>query len=68
MKIKFTMKAARMNAKLSLAEASKALSVSVDSLISYEKGKTSPNGDTISKMIELYNIPIECLCIRKEEQ
>ena len=56
--VSISMKAARVNAGLTLEEAAKALGINKNTLISYESGKVSPRVDTAKKMSELYGIPI----------
>lgn len=58
---KITLKAARINAGLSQAEAAKKLDVSVSTLRNWECGKTFPNQPKIERMCEVYNIPFDAL-------
>jgi transcriptional regulator with XRE-family HTH domain len=51
-----TLKAARVNKNLSQTEAAKLLNIAVCTLISYEKGYTFPNVETIKKMESLYDV------------
>lgn len=51
-----TLKAARVNAKLTQPDAAKALGISASTLYKYEKGKAFPNALTIQKMEDLYGI------------
>lgn len=59
--MKITIKAARVNAGLTLREAAKALGISDCTLSSYENGKTAPKWKMLERMAELYHAPIECL-------
>lgn len=54
-----TLKAARVNANLTLDEVCKALHISKQTLISYESGKTIPKMDIGIEMARLYNMPID---------
>ena len=56
---RITLKAARVNANLTQLQAAKALGVSVQSLLNYETGKTSPTIRIVQKMENLYGIPAE---------
>lgn len=51
-----TLKAARVNANLSLKEVSENLHISVDTLRSWESAKTFPNVPQISKLEKLYGV------------
>lgn len=53
-----TLKAARVNAGLTQADAAKQLGVSVQTLCNYEKGKKSPTVLVAKKMSELYDATI----------
>lgn len=52
-----SLRAARINANMSRAEAAKILDVSVDTLHNWENGKTFPNVPQIVKIEQAYNIP-----------
>lgn len=52
------LKAARVNANLTIAEASTALGISKNTLINYEKYRTKPNIEMSKKIAELYNTTI----------
>lgn len=56
-----TLKAARVNANLSQAEAAKALNVSVSTIKNWESGKTFPNQPQIAKICEVYGISYDCI-------
>lgn len=51
-----TLKAARVNSNLTLAEASKLIGVTKDTLVNWEKGKTFPNVPQINKIEDVYGI------------
>lgn len=59
MDFKISLKAARVNAELSQAEAAKALGVSVPTLIGWESKKRIPRADHVDRMAQLYGIPAE---------
>lgn len=54
-----TLKAARVNANLSILDVSKKLNVSRNMVYRYESGKTSPPLDKLIQMLELYDCRIE---------
>lgn len=54
-----TMKAARVNANLTQAEAAKALGIGKNSLNSYENGKVIPKIDVAQKMAKLYGLSVD---------
>jgi DNA-binding XRE family transcriptional regulator len=53
---KISLKAARVNAKLSQKEAAKILGISNKTLCSWEKGKTYPDQPMIEKICNLYGL------------
>jgi len=54
-----SLKAARVNAGLTQAEAANALKIDRGTLISYEAYRTMPNIELARRMSELYNLPSE---------
>ena len=57
--IKISLKAARVNAKLTLIEAANKLGVNKATLLNYEKGVVAPRINTIEQMSAIYQIPKE---------
>lgn len=53
---KISLEAARVNACLSQKEVAKACGVSNKTVCNWEKGKSFPNAEKITKLCELYNI------------
>ncbi len=53
------MKAARVNANLTQAEAANALEISKNTLNGYENGKTVPKIDVAQKMAKLYGLSVD---------
>lgn len=58
-KIRISLAAARVNAKLTQKEAARALGLSVVTIQNYESGKTSPTWDIIKQMETVYGIPMD---------
>ena len=56
-----TMRAARVNAGLSVKDAAAALGITEDTLYRYETGKSSPKIGTAIKMAELYGVTIDMI-------
>lgn len=54
-----SMKAARVNAELTQAEAAKALNINKNTLVGYETGKTVPKVDVAKRMAKLYGLTVE---------
>ncbi|MBR2189288.1 MAG: helix-turn-helix transcriptional regulator [Eubacterium sp.] len=52
-----TLKSARVNIRMTQAEAAKKLGISVDTLGNYERGKSYPDVPIIKRMEDLYGIP-----------
>ena len=57
--IRITMKAARVNAGLTMDEASKALNVSKTTLLNWEKGYSMPDADKAVDLSKLYRLPLD---------
>lgn len=58
---KVSLEAARVNAGLSRLEASKLIGCSVNTIASYENGRTAPTLPTLKKMCQVYNAPIDSI-------
>ena len=56
---KYSLKAIRVNAGLTMKEASERIGISVVTLRNYEKYKTVPNIRIIQKMLEIYKVTID---------
>ena len=56
---KYSLKAIRVNAGLTMKEASERIGISVVTLRHYEKYKTVPNIKIIQKMLEIYKVTID---------
>ena len=52
--MKVTLRALRVNSKLTLEEASKKLGIGKETLRNYENNKTSPDQKTLEKILKLY--------------
>lgn len=59
--LKITLKAARVNARLSQQDAAEQIGVAVSTLRNWEAGKTFPAQPKIEKMCEVYGIPFDVL-------
>lgn len=60
-----SLKAARVNAKLSQRKAAEMLGISVSTLQSYESGDTTPDVLTANKIGELYAFPTDLIFFGK---
>lgn len=58
---KITLKALRVNAGLTLEEASKKLDINKDTLSKYERGVTYLNQPMIDKILKLYNVSYDAI-------
>jgi transcriptional regulator with XRE-family HTH domain len=63
--IRISLKAARVNAGLTMEEACKALKVSKSTIMNWEKGYTIPDADKAIALSELYKIPLENIIFYK---
>ena len=61
MQYKVSMKAARINAELNLAEAADKIGVSISTVKNWEAKKTFPNQPMIERICEVYAIPYDML-------
>lgn len=59
--MKITLRAARVNANLTLEEAAKALGITKNTLISYEKYRTIPDMEMGTAMASLYGMSVDNL-------
>ena len=57
-RLAITMKAARVNANLTQKEAAKALDISKNTLMNYERGRSVPKVDMARKMAALYGLAV----------
>lgn len=62
---KITLKAVRVNAGLSQAEAAKRLKISRSTLQHYEMGETVPDWDMVQRMVEVYQFPADHIFFSK---
>lgn len=58
-RIRISLEAARVNAKMSQAQAAQALGVSVATILKWEKGITMPSVDKAIALAGLYSMPLE---------
>lgn len=61
MRYKVSMKAARINAELNLAEAADKIGVSISTVKNWEAKKTFPNQPMIERICAVYAIPYDML-------
>lgn len=61
-----TLKAARVNAEMTQAEAAKALGISKNTLLNYEKYKTIPDIEKSKQMAKLYGCTVNDLIFFKQ--
>lgn len=61
MMYKVSMKAARINADLTLIEAADKIGVSISTVKNWEAKKTFPNQPMIEKICEVYSVPYDML-------
>lgn len=65
--MKISLKAARVNAGLTQDEVAKITKKSKSTIVSYEKGRTSPDITVGKKLAELYGVSIEDLIFLPED-
>lgn len=59
--IRISLKAARINAGLTIAEASKEIGVTKNTIMNWENGNSMPGIDKAISLSELYKLPLENL-------
>lgn len=62
---KISLRAARVNAGLTMEEAAKRIGIDRGTLMRYERGDTEPREGTINRMSEAYRFPQEYLRLPK---
>lgn len=65
--IMISLQAARVNAELTLEQASKLLKVSKNTLIKWEKGSAFPTWDKVQLIGEIYKFPIDHIIFLKKQ-
>ena len=58
-KLQISLAAARVNAKMTQTEAAKAMSVSKNTLVNWEKGTSKPSITQAKKLAAIYKIPLD---------
>lgn len=61
-----TLRAARVNADLTLDEAAAAAGITRQTLLSYEHGRSLPRIDIFNKLCEIYQCPMSSIIIPKQ--
>ena len=57
--LRISLAAARVNAGMSQNDVAKEMHISKQTIVSWEKGRTSPTIEQARKMSELYNMPLD---------
>lgn len=65
--LKISLKAARVNADLTLEQAAEALHTTKQTLVNYEKGTTFPTVDKLIEMCHLYKVRLESISFLPRE-
>lgn len=60
---KISLKAARINARLTQVEAAERIGVTKETIINWEKSKSEPKLKQVKRLAEIYNIPVELLIV-----
>ncbi len=58
-RVQISMAAARINAKMTQDEAAREMKVSKNTIVNWEKGKTSPTVLQARKLASIYGIPLD---------
>lgn len=62
-KVKISLEAVRVNAKMTQKEWAKTLGVTVGTVVNWEKGDTEPSLSQVRKMSELSGIPLDFIFV-----
>lgn len=65
-KIQITLAAARVNGGLTQEDVARELKVSKQTIINWEKGKTTPSLSTLKALSDMYKIPIDYIFLPSE--
>lgn len=65
--LKISLEAARVNAEMTQTEAAKAMNVTVNTLINWEKGRSEPSIGQARKIAKLYNVPLNAIFFMSDE-
>ena len=65
-KLKISLAAARVNAKLTQRELAQYLDVDVSTIVNWEKGKTEPSVKQLRKISELSGIPMDFIYVPEQ--
>ena len=57
--LQISLAAARVNAGMTQEDVAKALKVSKNTIVNWEKGETEPKTSRIRELSELYNMPVD---------
>jgi len=60
-KLRISLEAARVNARMTQPQAAQAMGVSVATIIKWEKGTTMPTIDKAMALANLYSIPLDSI-------
>ncbi|MCI5655182.1 MAG: helix-turn-helix transcriptional regulator [Candidatus Pseudoruminococcus sp.] len=64
--MQISLKAARVNAELSQQSVANMLKISKSTLISWEKGRTSPDVLQMQKLCEIYQMPLNNIILQSK--
>lgn len=64
--IKISLAAARVNAKMTQEEVSKAMHISKNTIVNWESGKAKPSLASLTLMSQLYKMPIDNIYLPSE--
>ncbi len=56
--LQISLAAARVNAEMTQQQAAEAIGVDKATIVSWEKGRTAPNSILLTKLLDVYQIPI----------
>ena len=58
-KLMISLAAARVNARMTQAEVAKAIKISKNTLVNWEKGETEPSFASLNMLANLYGVPLD---------
>jgi len=63
---RITCKAARVNAEMTIEQASKEIGINRSTLINYEHGNTVPDWDVVERISDVYKFPAQFILFGKK--
>ena len=67
-KLRISLAAARVNAELTQKDVCKALKITPQTIVNWEKGITSPTAENAQRLVDLYKLDMDDIIFRRKSQ